>query len=244
MTPYTYKTIVKILTLSCFIMTNAQVKVSTVLNESITPDPSTVLDLTASDRGFSMTTVSLASETDAQTINTPKKGLLVYHGGNNQMREGIYYNAGTSASPKWSRLSAISSLEGAPVVKNLGPYSETRTVELDHIEARLIENPSDGNKKQVQIRSTETIDLDYSVIAKQYWVPTGTGHRSTRSASGTMTSTFNWVADVDSLNNDNNELNDIWIYITTSGYEGTYRLIINTININSIAHTALILRKY
>ncbi len=244
MTTYIYKTIFKIVIILCFIVTNAQVKISTSFDEPTTLDSSTILDITSSNKGFSMTSVALKSEDDVTTIKNPKKGLLVYNTIPSQLKEGIYYNAGTSTNPKWARLESISSVEGTETSKSLGPYSLTRTVKLGHIEARLIENPSDGNKKQVQIRSTEIWDLDYSVIAKQYWVQETGDFRSTRAASGTMTSSFNWVAGVDSLNNDKSELNDIWIYITSASHEGTYRLVINTININGVVETSLILKEY
>ncbi|WP_426479641.1 hypothetical protein ACP3T3_09495 [Chryseobacterium sp. CBSDS_008] len=72
-----------------------------------TPDNSALLDITATNKGFLMPRVSLASITDGTTVASPAKGLLVYNSNTalTPYGEGIYYNSGTSAAPSWNKLS-------------------------------------------------------------------------------------------------------------------------------------------
>jgi len=68
-----------------------------------TPDPSSVLDITATDKGVSIPNVNLASETDAAKIPNPKPGLMVYNINTAlPCGKGLYFNNGTAAAPFWS----------------------------------------------------------------------------------------------------------------------------------------------
>jgi hypothetical protein len=70
---------------------------------TITPDASSILDITATDKGVAFPNVSLASETDAATIASPKSGLMVYNTNVTMpCGKGLYFNNGTSAAPVWS----------------------------------------------------------------------------------------------------------------------------------------------
>jgi hypothetical protein len=76
-----------------------------------TPDVSAMLDIVSSDKGMLLPRVSLTSTTDATTIVSPATSLLVYNTnagmtGDNADGVGYYYNAGTSGSPSWVKLSA------------------------------------------------------------------------------------------------------------------------------------------
>ncbi|NPA33507.1 MAG: hypothetical protein GXO48_01055 [Chlorobi bacterium] len=64
------------------------------------PEPSALLDLSASNAGFLLPRVSLASYTDTVTIPSPAKTLLVYHTGVPGMPEGFYYWDGT----RWKKM--------------------------------------------------------------------------------------------------------------------------------------------
>lgn len=67
------------------------------------PDPSAMLDVAATNKGVSFPNVSLASETDAATIASPVKGLMVFNT-NAAMPcgAGLYFNNGTAAAPVWT----------------------------------------------------------------------------------------------------------------------------------------------
>ena len=71
------------------------------------PDTSALLDLSSSSKGLLIPRVSLSSLSDASTIVLPATSLMVYNtnasltGGT-----GYYYNAGTTGSPSWTRLSS------------------------------------------------------------------------------------------------------------------------------------------
>ncbi len=250
---YSYKIIFCAFALLSFISTNAQVKISTIQNDSANPDPSAILDLAASDKGFSIPTVTLLSETDAETIKTPKKGLMVYHKEPNTLpedyipiQEGVYYNTGTSQDPIWTKLNGVSSLDGTPVDSEFGPFSEERKVGLDFFEARLKEDTDNGNKKRVQLKATVTENLSYYVMTKEFVQNSSSnGEYSIGNCSGTISSTsFNWISCVSALDDSKNELNEIWIYITTSGYEGAYRLMTHMIHVNGKTETGLVLKKF
>lgn len=73
------------------------------------PNTSAALDLQATDKGFLPPRINLQSISDASTISTPAKGLIVYSTNTNTAQlpfgEGVYYNSGTSSSPIWDKLS-------------------------------------------------------------------------------------------------------------------------------------------
>jgi hypothetical protein len=64
---------------------------------------SAMLDVSATNKGVSFPNVSLVSETDAATIPTPMKGLMVFNT-NTAMPcgSGLYYNNGTPGAPVWT----------------------------------------------------------------------------------------------------------------------------------------------
>lgn len=64
------------------------------------PDPSTVLDVVASDKGFLAPQIALASLADASTINAPEEGMLVYNTTDNALLDpGYYFWDGTTWQP-------------------------------------------------------------------------------------------------------------------------------------------------
>lgn len=74
------------------------------------PDVSAMLDIVNSSKGLLLPRVSLVSSTDAVTIATPATSLLVYNTnasitGTYGDGVGYYYNAGTSGTPSWRKLS-------------------------------------------------------------------------------------------------------------------------------------------
>lgn len=69
---------------------------------TITPDPSSALDLRATDKGALFPRVALLSDTDAITIPSPAKGLMVYNTNPSAvLPEGLYINSGTNLLPSW-----------------------------------------------------------------------------------------------------------------------------------------------
>ena len=77
------------------------------------PHPSAALDINFTSRGLLLPRVALTGVTDNVTIPQPAVSLLVYNtnnaiaGGNGA---GIYYNAGSQASPQWTRLQTAGGL--------------------------------------------------------------------------------------------------------------------------------------
>ena len=62
-----------------------------------TPDPSAMLDVKSSNKGFLPPRIALAGTTDVSTISSPVAGLLVYNTSNtNDVTPGYYYYGGSS----------------------------------------------------------------------------------------------------------------------------------------------------
>jgi len=69
-----------------------------------TPDASSLLDLTSTNKGFLPPRVALTSGTDAVTIPNPAKGIVAYNTNTAFASEGLYLNTGTSTAPSWKML--------------------------------------------------------------------------------------------------------------------------------------------
>jgi hypothetical protein len=69
------------------------------------PDASALLEIKSSNKGLLIPQVNLLSFTDLTTIPGPATGLIIYNL-NTSLGAGFYYNANTSASPKWIQLAS------------------------------------------------------------------------------------------------------------------------------------------
>lgn len=69
-----------------------------------TPNASSVLEVSSSNKGIIIPQVTLTGTKDAITISNPANSLMVYCVGGGGLPEGYYYNKGTSASPVWTRV--------------------------------------------------------------------------------------------------------------------------------------------
>lgn len=69
-----------------------------------TPDSSSLLDLSSSNKGFLPPRVALTSTSDAVTITNPAKGLVVYNTNTAFAAEGLYLNVGSTTAPDWKIL--------------------------------------------------------------------------------------------------------------------------------------------
>ncbi len=74
------------------------------------PDISAMLDIVSSSKGLLLPRVSLVSSTDATTVPSPATSLIVYNTnasmtGTYADGVGYYFNAGTTGSPSWRKLS-------------------------------------------------------------------------------------------------------------------------------------------
>ncbi|PXW15437.1 hypothetical protein C8D70_105302, partial [Chryseobacterium sp. CBTAP 102] len=130
-----------------------------------TPDVSALLQLNASNKGFMLPRVFLTSITDATTVATPANGLLVYNynAATAPYGTGIYYNTGTSAAPKWSKLAPQTTdyqLLGVFTDVATSPVNQTATgsgVIVDDLNLGLSVSVT------VPANSTAKIVVDYSV---------------------------------------------------------------------------------
>src|SRR5689334_16635616 len=82
-----------------------------------TPDPSSKLDVTATDKGILVPRMTLSQR---NAISNPAKGLLVYQ---TDQDSGFYYNAGNALSPNW--ISMLGQLNGWSTKGNSGTNPAT-----------------------------------------------------------------------------------------------------------------------
>ncbi|WP_336703297.1 hypothetical protein [Chryseobacterium indologenes] len=129
------------------------------------PDTSALLDISDSHKGFLMPRVSLTSMADVSTIASPAKGLLVYNvnTGLSPYGEGIYYNAGTSVSANWQKLSPQST-----DYQLSGIFIDAATVPVDQAATGIgvnVNNINLGLSTSITIpaHSEAKISVDYSV---------------------------------------------------------------------------------
>lgn len=103
------------------------------------PDPSSILHLESSNKGFLPPKVVLHSETDNVAVLNPANGLLVYNTSANLSGPGLYYNDGTSSSPIWSKFQAQNSSTGLTTgkVKYSGKPNITKIVSVGNLQFRI-----------------------------------------------------------------------------------------------------------
>lgn len=128
-----------------------------------TPHSSAILDISSNNKGFLPPRVILQSETDATSIPSPSKGLLVYHlalGGG--MAEGIYVNTGNPNSPVWSRLEAQNSQSGSTTGKFSypGQPNPSVTTKVGNLEFRFAETGTTVNL-QMRMIAPPTVNTTY-----------------------------------------------------------------------------------
>ncbi|WP_276966812.1 hypothetical protein, partial [Chryseobacterium sp.] len=132
-----------------------------------TPHASAILDLNGINRGFLLPKVLLTSTTDAATVPTPANGLLVYNN-NSSMAPygmGIYYNSGTSAAPRWSKLAPQTS-----DYQLLGTITDAATAPVDQsATGGVVDNVNLGLSTTVSVPANST-----AKILVSYNVPMGT----------------------------------------------------------------------
>jgi hypothetical protein len=97
------------LTLYCF-ESSAQQNVS-ISDVNSTPDASSVLDISSTNKGLLIPRVALAATNIGAPITLPATSMLVYNTATaglspNNVIPGYYYNAGTPATPNWLRMNA------------------------------------------------------------------------------------------------------------------------------------------
>jgi hypothetical protein len=117
---YPYVLVCLILVFNLQFVTAQNVAINTTGNN---PDASSILDISATNKGILIPRVNLLSVTDASSIVTPAISLLIFNT-NESLTGGVgfYYNSGNSISPRWVKLSV---LDTGGVVKSATSGSDT-----------------------------------------------------------------------------------------------------------------------
>ncbi|UZT99158.1 hypothetical protein ODZ84_06195 [Chryseobacterium fluminis] len=113
-----------------------------------TPDQSSIMELSSTNKGFLPPRVALTSATDAATVLNPANGLVVYNTNANFASPGLYLNLGTPISPDWRILQVqrpggttieYTSLDLAPQFDmNLLPNSSDTWTEVTALRQNLV----------------------------------------------------------------------------------------------------------
>ncbi|MCB0508147.1 MAG: hypothetical protein R2739_10820 [Chitinophagales bacterium] len=140
--------------LSCY-LGNALAQTGNVGVGTSSPNSSSILDITSSNKGLLVPRVALTGTTDASTISSPATSLLVYNTATTgtapyNVTPGYYYNAGTTTSPNWVRLQTkgdndwtVATTTSTPAIKTdnqyvtgkagIGDFSSTTPQKAMHI---------------------------------------------------------------------------------------------------------------
>ena len=93
-----------------------------------TPDNSAGVEMQFTNKGLLIPRVALTSTTDGTTIPSPAHSLIVYNNGIGGLSpEGFYYNAGTTSSPNWVKLS-IAKVDGLGTPTQVAFWVDTDSI--------------------------------------------------------------------------------------------------------------------
>ena len=141
---------------------NAQVGIGT-----LTPDASSMLDITATNKGLLIPRVNLTSLTDATTIANPITSLLVYNinagltGGN-----GYYYNSGSSGLPVWTKLATGTAGNSWLLTGNSGTDTAVNFIGTTDNKALIIKVAGEKDKAPPVLEATKVIKNKTNVVIK------------------------------------------------------------------------------
>ncbi|MGB2684251.1 MAG: hypothetical protein WBC43_04470, partial [Olleya sp.] len=97
--------ILTFLMLFCTLISFGQVGINTT-----TPDPSSILDVTSTDKGLLIPRIALTSTSDVSTITSPSISLLIYNTATvSNITPGYFYWDGT----EWSKLATTKTVNSA-----------------------------------------------------------------------------------------------------------------------------------
>ena len=126
---------------------------------TLSPDASSVLDITSTNRGLLIPRVALMGVTDAATIPSPATSLLVYNTSAAIAGPGFYFNSGTSNAPNWERFVSSSAAVGLDFWRTTGnagtnPASSfLGTTDNQDLVFRV------GNTERMRLRQDGTLNL-------------------------------------------------------------------------------------
>lgn len=153
-------------TLSVYGSTIIKGDVTTVVDE-----PSAILNLQSSNKGFLLPKVYLNSLYDATTILNPAKGLVVYNTNATLIKgEGFYANYGDRTNPNW--IAMVNYEQNDPNRYEVGDF-----VTVTAQDAVLAAATTSGSQNNIPLGIQQTISLDPMTtnrIVITYSIPVGT----------------------------------------------------------------------
>jgi hypothetical protein len=108
-----------------------------------TPNASSILDVSSSNKGILVPRVTLTGITDGTTITSPATGLIVYNTATTIGGPGLAYNSGTPAAPKWANITVYTDTSGVLTKKYVYQAlpDPTKTFTLGNLEFRATTGP-------------------------------------------------------------------------------------------------------
>lgn len=181
---------------------------------TVSPDPSAVLDLGATNKGFLPPRVSLTGLNDGITISSPASGLLVF---NTSSASGLaanayYYNSGTAASPIWTMMQPFTPTAGVQVKKILYTGSTAdgaKEVVFGRFKFRL--NPDSGTTSWPQFALAEDPGSNVTIAFHmgEFWNSKGYDYTSNSSKTFTNSNWSTYQSITTTMNN--SERNEFWV---------------------------------
>ena len=108
------------------------------------PNASSALDVTATDKGVLLPQVDLQSLNDATTIASPAKSLLIWNTGATWGDSAYYYNNGTAAAPVWNKFQDTDDVGTYEYVENTSTGTTLIGLTSTWITPVSLTIPSDG----------------------------------------------------------------------------------------------------
>ena len=208
----------------------------------IVPDPSSMMEVRATNKGILIPQVALTGINDAVTITSPATSLLVYCTGTGGLSPaGYYYNSGTPVLPNWIRFLTNNNGDAWLLLGNAGTSPATNFMgtsdnndvifKRNNVRAGLLNSASGNTSWGVSALNPATTGIQNTAIGYQALL---------NNTIGTSNTAFGWNSlRANTSGNNNTAIGESALISNTSGGANTAigisSLVLNTTGINNTA---------
>lgn len=140
-----------------FIVSNLHAQNIGMNNNGAIPDPSAMLDISATDKGLLIPRIFIDSMGDRSAIASPARSLLIFNTNhsfaNGLSGSGFYFNSGTTTSPQWLKLTTEN--DGWSLNGNTGTNTAHFLGTTDSIDFNIRTN----NKQHFRFKADGRVEL-------------------------------------------------------------------------------------